>query len=156
MAQIVLIDIGSVQSNCSVGDKIAVHDDKTQLIGTGYATFKVVKITGMTVEEVEEKLNSLIPEQNTCFRLNAASGTFTFEQPEEKQVWKNTQDDKWRFIENHPKYAINLGLLADDIKKLKDSEVLKVDKELILLNKGRERIHLDNANQTEAVDLNGS
>lgn len=153
MAQIVCIDTGTLRSNCEIDDIVSIHDDDVELGGKGYEFFQIYKIENVTAAEVQDKLNSLIPEQKESFRLDADRLKWTHNQPERIETWKNT-DDKWCQVIERPKYAITMAsLVAKDKEDLASKEVTK-EASILILGKCSEKIHLDSKNNIEVADLN--
>lgn len=153
MAQIVSIDTGTLRAGINeIGDIVAVHEDDVVLKGSGYANLKVTQIKGVTLVELNIAINLKIPKQEMAFRMPVAD-TWSFIQPEEKTVWKDT-NGKWQFLEKQPKYALTIkDLTAQDVTDLK-SEVRTKTEKLMILDKVREKISLDPINLVPATDLN--
>lgn len=139
MAQLVLIDTGTLRTKDgkainAIGDLVSIHEDDVDLTGPGYAGFKVVKVPG-TAEEVRRLLDSKLPTIRKVFRSNAPAGEWTFNRPEEAEVWND--NGTWRKIEKRPKYQINIAVDAEAGEKL-----------TLLTEKIRANVALDELNQT--------
>lgn len=134
MAQLVLIDKGTLRVKDGVainaiGDLVSIHDDNVALTGPGYDSFKIVKVPG-TAEEVRQRLDANLPETKTAFKSSAPAGEFSFERPEEIEVWND--NGTWRKIENRPKYQINVTVDKELEGQLVD-EVLPAESKVSLL-----------------------
>lgn len=79
MAQIVLIDQGTLRDGVSLGDLIAVHDDNV-VLGPAYSTYKVIKVNA-TVAQVEAGIQALeanrTGSQTSKYSINASDVTGT-------------------------------------------------------------------------------
>ena len=159
MAQIVLIDKGTERPGlAAIGDIVSIHDDDVLLAGKGYESFKIVQIKGMTAKEVQDKLQSLQPEQARAFKSKTAADKWGFDRPEEKQVWKD--GEIWRDLATIPKYQANFAALGDtDIADLADemgsvsSKAVTLElKAVINLKEITEnKVAVDDLNKTEEV-----
>ena len=52
------IDNGTKRKNNNLGDIVAIHDDNVQLTGSGYATFKIIRIKGYSKAKFESFMES--------------------------------------------------------------------------------------------------
>ena len=151
MAQIVLIDTGTLNPEVNaIDDIIAKHEDNVDLTGSGYETFRIIKIEGKTVAEFDLIVNQKRPEQNRAIKVPSADKWCFIE---EKEVWKNS-DDKWCDLIARPKYAFSMRDVTEaDRTSLADKEVAISIKNTII-DKVVEKIHLDAKNLVEVADLN--
>lgn len=134
MAQLVLIDTGTLRVKDgvainAVGDLVSIHDDNVALTGPGYANFKVVKVPG-TAEEVRQRLDAKLPEIKKAFKSSAPAGEWSFERPEESEMWND--NGTWRKVEVRPKYQINVTVDKELEGQLVD-EVLTAESKVSLL-----------------------
>lgn len=105
MAQIVMIDTGTLRPGVNeIGDKVSVYDDDVHL-GPAYSGFKVLKVPG-TKAEVEALLHSKIPETRVVHKAKAPAGEWPFDEPERKEVWND--NGTWREVVKAPKYPVNV------------------------------------------------
>ena len=153
MAQIVYIDEGTYREGINeIGDIVTVHDDDVKLSGAGYENFGILKVHDYTSEQVRKLIAAKIPERNVAF-YSSIGEKWTFERPQEKQVWKN-EKGLWCFIEKEPKYRLTISALSsEDINALSSKLTASTQKKEIL-NKIQAKIPLDNYNLMEAADLN--
>lgn len=152
MAQIVCIDTGTVRPGSEIGDVVAIHDDDVELSGSGYANLEIIRVAGMTAPQVRSIFGDLLPEIQEAY-LSKVADEWTFDKPEEKFVWKNT-DEKWSDLVVDPKYKVTTVSLTETNKTtLADDKAIFTEKELIL-NQCEEKISLDPTNSTEIPDLN--
>lgn len=133
MAQIVTITKQSQRKDIQYpGDILEIQDDDVQLTGRGYATFNIIKVEGMTAQEVKDELSKLLPKTN----IDPKTG---------KEYWN--QGGTWREIVIKPKYSLTAqGLLESDILTLESQIVDKAIKRTLLFNTCEEKIHLFDAN----------
>ena len=69
MAQLVLIDIGTLNILINeTYDVVAIHEDDVELSGRGYETFRIVRINGLTMAQINE-----IFQDSNALRFLAAS-----------------------------------------------------------------------------------
>jgi len=156
MAKIVCIAAGTIRPGiCEIGDIVAIHDDKVELTGSGYVNFTVYAFPGLTSEEVRESLAKLRPEENTAFKAEAVAGKWSLDRPEEKRVWKDPADTKWKFLEAPPKYKLTMAYVTEAAKlSLADDKVSVAARLLTIESQAKEKISLDVKNMVEATDLN--
>ena len=110
MAQIVLIDTGTLREGLnSIGDIVSIHEDDV-LLGPSYAGFKIIAVPG-TAQEVVSLINSKIPVTKSVYRTKVGAGEWTDERPEEKEAWND--GGTWRAIESRPKYQVNLAVTKE-------------------------------------------
>jgi len=152
MSKIVTIDILTKRDNNNIGDIVEIHEDDVDLSGPGYAGFKIIE-TALSKNEIEQKLNNLLPQKAMAFRSAAPTNEWSVLIPEEKRVWKNT-DGKWYFEEDPPKYNINLLLDQTDINILQNTTLSIPERLVIFDNKAKKNIAENPNNLIEAVDLN--
>ena len=133
MAQIVTITEQSQRKDIQYpGDILEIQNDDVLLTGRGYATFNIIKVEGMTAQEVKDELNKLLPEIDS----DPETG---------KEYWN--QDGTWREIVIKPKYSHTAqNLLESDILALASPIVDKEIKQMLLFNTCEEKIHLFDAN----------
>ena len=147
MANIVSIDTGTLNPGYNeLGDKVSVHDDHIELSGSGYAGFKITHVGGMTANEVNAVLNSVLPETKMVFKSDVTE--WSFDLPQQKNVWKDSGGD-WNTVAKIPKHLINISSLTpDDLAALnKDNlTITKIVKQAIL-SKCTENISKDVLNQ---------
>ena len=154
MAQIVVIDKGTLRDNCSIGDVVAIHDDDVKLDGAGYEGFHIIHVKGVSAKSVREKLQELTPQTSTAYKA-AVGNTWTLTPPEEQEVWKNLKDGKWYFLKNRPKYVVNLSAITESDENMLKSNSAKVEDKLALLAaRTAENYSKDSLNLVEAVDIN--
>jgi hypothetical protein len=154
MPQIVLIDTGTYKPGTNeVGDFVALHEDDVDLKGGAYASFRVLPVAGLTVQEIKAGLQVLIPEIATAYSADKPAGTWTLTEPQTRRVWKDSLT--WRFLDKMPKYLLNFSpLSASDLTMLEDADSTRLAKTAIL-KKVKSQIASDSLNSTEAADLNG-
>jgi hypothetical protein len=154
MAQIVCIDTGTVRPGLAAkGDVVSIHDDNVGLSGSQYDVFKIIQVKGMTSKEVQDKLQSLEPEQAVAFKSKNITDTWGFAETEKKQVWKD--GDIWRDLATRPKYSINLASLGDtDIADLADEMGSVSSKAVTLELKAVINLKEIEANKVAVDDLN--
>jgi len=158
--QLVLIDIGNLNILINeTYDVVARQEDDVGLATTGYEGYRVVKITGISVAQYDEIVNAKIPEKRIAYKPISVPSKWTFIEPEEgnieqqKMVWLNT-DNKWYFLEDRPKYSINVPFSVQGIGDL-DNITIPANVKLQLINSvSREKIHLKSVNMTDVKDLN--
>lgn len=68
-------------------------------------------------------------------------------------MWKYT-DGKWYFLQEHPKYSINFPVTAGNIADLDNALVPEATKIQVVEQVAIEKVHQNQANMTEATDLN--
>ena len=154
MANIVRIGPDTLRDNCQIGDIVAIHDDDVKLEGAGYEGFDILHIENLKAEDILSIIRQSAPEQAKAFKLPMAN-TWTFEQPEEQQVWKNSKDGLWYKLVEHPKYQTNLnGVTELDKTTLSDSLVASETKIAILNSKINNNVSKNAFNLTLVNDLN--
>lgn len=131
MAQIVTITEQSQRRDIQYpGDILEVQNDDVLLSGRGYATFNIIKVAGMTAQEVKDELNKLIPKTIT---------------EDDKTYWHDGEN--WRELITRPKYSLTAqNLQASDILMLASPTVDKEIKCVLLFNTCEEKIHLYDEN----------
>jgi len=158
VARLVLIAEGTVREDTQVGDIVSVHDDDVVLSGAGYENFTILDVPGISAKEVSELMVSIAPKVSMAFRLNTTpAGTWTLEQPEEKEVWQNPSDAKWYFVEEPPKFRVTVKQASLDpstIDTLSNPKVSPKDKLQTLQGLIAHTYGRNSANLTEAKDLN--
>ena len=156
MAKIVCIAEGTVREGiCEVGDVVSIHDDNVELTGSGYTNFTIIEMPGLTATQVRESFNKIQPEEAEAYRSEAAADEWTLDRPEEKQVWKDPADTKWKFLEAPPKYKLTMAYVTEAAKlSLADDNVSVAARLLTIESQTKEKISLDTKNLVEAVDLN--
>lgn len=152
MAKIVCIDIGTKRFNNNLGDVVSIHDDQEVTSGGAYSMFKIYKVEGLTAKEVKDALNSLMPEIAGIFKIDAVKNEWSLIIPTAKMAWKNLIGE-WCFLEKQPKYAQNMNLMQIDYDNLKDTNISKFDK-IVILSNCRENIKIDPLNLIEVPELN--
>jgi hypothetical protein len=155
MADIICIDTGTYREGINkLGDIVDVLEDGNAS-GAAYSSFNVVRVEGMTVKEVKAEIAKKTPKTAIAHRLNAAKNIWSFEQPEEKSVWQDPLDSKWKELSVNPKYKVSIsGLKAADLVSLKSKDTSKEVKTTIL-GKLIDRISAETDNKaTEMTSLN--
>lgn len=158
--QIVLIDTGTLNILINeTYDIVACHEDDVDLSGSGYDPYRVVKITGISLVQFNEIVDAKIPELRTAYKPISKPSKWTFIKPDEgnieqeKEVWLNT-DGKWYFLEDRPKYSINIPFSVANMEDLENITIPANTKLQAINSISREKIHLKAVNMTEAKDLN--
>ena len=156
MAKIVCIAEGTVRPGiCEIGDIVSIHDDDVELTGGGYDSFTIIAMPGLTAVQVRESLAKLQPEGGTAFKAEAVAGEWSLDRPEEKEVWKDPADAKWKFLEAPPKYSMTLADVTEEAKaSLADAGVSAAARLLTIESQAKEKISLDAKNMVEVTDLN--
>lgn len=155
MAQLVLIDTGTLRyvdgvAINAIGDLVSIHDDDVALTGPGYANFKVVKVPG-TAEEVRQRLDATMPEIKMAYKAAAPAGEFSFDRPEEIEVWND--GGTWRKIEKRPKYQINVTVDKELEGQLADEVLTKEDKLPLLAAKTTANVTVKAENMVKIKEL---
>jgi len=159
VAQIVLIDTGNLNILINeTYDVVAVHEDDVDLSTSGYTGYRVVKITGITADQIKEILSAKVPEVRTAYKQIASPSKWTFLELEEsdieerKEVWLNT-DAKWYFLEDRPKYSVKIPFSVANIEDL-ENIIIPANVKIQAVNQvATEKIHLKSVNLVEAKDL---
>jgi len=154
MARIVYIEKGTYKEGINeIGDIVfPIHDDNVDLSGAGYENFGILDIPGYTAEQVQKIIEAKIPERNMAF-YSSVGEKWTFERPQEKQVWKN-EKGLWCFIEKEPKYHLTIAALTTKDRDVLSSKLTTSTQKKEVLSKIQVKIPLDSANLVEATDLN--
>jgi len=153
MAKIVYIEKGTYRKGINeIGDIVTIHDDDAKLSGAGYKNFGILEVPGYTAEQVKKIIEAKIPERNIAF-YSSVGEKWTFERPQEKQVWKN-EKGLWCFIEKEPKYHLTISALAAEDMDILSSKLTTSTQKEAALRKVQAKIPLDNSNSVEATDLN--
>lgn len=150
MADIISIAIGTYRPGINkIGDIVDVLEDGKFKDNS----FTIQRVQGMSVEEVKAELNKRVPEKNTCFRLDASQNTWTFDRPEEKQVWQDPIDSKWKDLKVDPKYSVSMaGIVKKDLTILEDKAAKKDDK-IIILGKTVDRVSDEPTNKETTISI---
>lgn len=152
MAKIVCVGEGTVRDGCAVDDIVAVHDDDVVLDGAGYSGFKIYDFPGLKAADVQAKMAAKIPETSKAFRV--LSTEWSLDQPEEKEVWKDSTGN-WCDLINRPKYGLTLSAITDIQKaSIEDSKSDEIVRLLIFESVLTEKIHLDSDNLVTVAELN--
>jgi len=149
MAQALLIKTADTAFK-TVGDIVGVYEDAHKFSEKELLVFNVAKIEG-TREEVVEKLSAINIPINTAYKTSTSLWTRT--RPEEKAVWKDT-DERWYFLEERPQYRWSMALLDEAEKLTLETATTGLARDTayqkMVVNPGS----WDEKNKTEAVDLN--
>ena len=102
MARIVYVK--NPTDKAQYGDIISIHEDGTDLSGSGYSSFGIKDLPGITVEEVRKKLDSKIPPRQII------------------EAWQDVNTGKLHKIKEPPKYNLNIAdaLGAETVDDLAD------------------------------------
>ncbi len=150
MAQLLLIKDANTSLK-TVGDVVGVYEDAHKFSAYEQTAYTILQIMG-TREEVVTKLNAIRVPLERAYK--AKSVLWSLERPEDKEVWQDTFDDKWYFLEERIKYTFSTaGLLAGDLTTLETTDTgLARDTvfQKMIVNPGE----WDAANTVEATDLN--
>ena len=155
MAQIVLIDTGTLREGLnSIGDVVSVHDDNV-VLGPSYDTFKIIRVPG-TAQEVIDLINSKIPVIKPVFRSKAPAGEWSDERPEEAMVWND--NGTWRMVEAPPKYQVNIAVTKELENAVADKALADTSKLSILGSASTSNLATSEANKAvmtivKAVDV---
>ena len=93
MARIVYVK--NPTDNAQYGDIISIHEDGTDLSGSGYASFEIKDLPGVSVEEVRKKLGAKIPPRQVI------------------EAWQDINTGKLHKINERPKYDLNIADALD-------------------------------------------
>ena len=158
--QLVLVDVGTLNIlHNETYDVVSRHEDDVDLTGKGYETFRIVRINGLSLDQVNVILNPKIPEKRIAYKTISKPSKWTFIEPEEndieerKIVWRHTDGD-WYFLEDKPKYSINIPFSVAAIGDLGNITILENIKIQLINGVAREKIHLKPVNMTKVRDLN--
>jgi len=151
MAQALLIKTANTDLK-TVGDIVGIFEDTHKFSEHELLAFNVAKIEG-TREEVATKLNAIRIEIETAYRATSTEWSRT--QPEEKQVWKDT-DDKWYFLEVELKYQYSMALLTESEKTTLETQASGLARDVAFKNMIVNPGTWDSKNQVEATDLNAA
>ena len=136
----------------TVGDIIpgGIFEDTHVFSEQELLEYTVVKIAG-TREEVVTRLNAIRIEIERAYRATSTSWSRT--RPEEKEVWKDS-DDKWYWLEVEPKYKYSTALLSEAEMSILETATTGLERDIIyqkmIVNPGI----WDEKNIIEATDLN--
>lgn len=138
-----------------VGDIIGVFDDGHKFSDTERDYFYIEYVAGFKdARELKITLRENHYEIKGANRLTVAANVWTFEQPEEKEFWRELPDGKWCELVESPKYKINYYALTSEERKQLAEEVLRKEERIELLRKCENRIKTNPVNLTEQPDLN--
>ena len=115
MARIVCIANGTKRDSNNLGDVVSIHDDDVEL-GPSYNAFKIIEVPEISADEVRAKLQAQMPK----VELRPVDGKELSEGSETKEMWLD--GEKWRLVEDSPKYPMNLTLSKVEEDKLLDSK----------------------------------
>lgn len=102
MAKIILVSEKTAREGRTfIGDYIDCVDDHVQVTGN----LNDIITVDLTEAEVKAAIESMLPERKVAFRLQVPSGNWTFDEPENKEVWND--NGTWREIADRPKYNVN-------------------------------------------------
>lgn len=97
-AQIVCIDLGTVREGLSdIWDIVSIYEDDVELSGPGYSNSKVIKIEGLTKDEVIQVLNLKVPD----FKHVEIDGELV-------HYWLDENSGKYYRLNIEPKYQFTL------------------------------------------------
>jgi len=149
MAQALLIKTANTLMK-TIGDIVGIFEDTHKFSVQELLTFDVAKIEGDR-EDVVKKLNAIRIEIETAYRASTTSWSRT--PPEEKEVWKDT-DDKWYFLEVELKYQYSMALLTIAEKTTLENNATGLARDAAFKNMIVNPGVWDAKNQVEATDLN--
>jgi len=144
MAKIVLIGPTLVSDKAYLKDVVSIHDENVNL-GPAYALFVIAHVPEYTAQQVLNVFDGIKEEVNDAYKTSAEANTWSFVEPERVKVWDD--DGTWRFVEEKPKYRMNLPTTLQELADLEDPEVSGATK-LTILQKAIDNIHRDSVNQT--------
>jgi len=154
MAQLLLIKTANTTAK-KIGDIVGVYRPEHKFSSHELEIFDVLNIEGYEALELKKALS--YPEIKTVYRMPVAD-EWSFDMPEEKEVWRPVDSDKWKYYESSTKYKLNISVLTvrekEDLGK-DSAEVSKPVKQTIL-DKIEERISDDETNLVECTELNRS
>ena len=138
-----------------VGDIIGVYEDAHKFSDTERDYFYIEYIAGFeSALELKKALRENHYEIKRANRLPVAANTWTFEQPEEKEFWRELPDGKWCELVEDKKYKLNYYALTVEERRQLAEETLTKEQRIELLKKCENRIKTDSKNLTEQPELN--
>jgi len=151
MAQLLLIKTANTALK-TIGDVVGIFEDKHKFSKHELVTFNVLQITG-TREEVAQKLDAIrIPIEQAFL---AKTTKWSLERPEQKEVWQDTFDDKWYFLEAPLKYVFSTSGLTSQDKTLLETTNTGLERDVVFKKMVVNPADWDAKNTVEVKDLNG-
>lgn len=152
MAQLLLIKDANTPFKM-VGDIVGVFSDNHEFSDHEKEVFTIINVRGVTTEDMKTIMPW--PKIKNVIRLAEGNKWVDTDQLEEKEVWQDPSDRKWRFAEPGTyKTILNVSTLtAPDLANLNSDSSLLEKK--AILEKLRQRIGDNPLNTVECTDLNG-
>lgn len=149
MAQLLLIKTADTPLK-RVGDIVGKYEDTHKFFEHVLLIFNVLQIPG-TRKEVDDKLKAIKFRYETAYK--AESDVWTRTRPDEKLVWKDT-DEKYYFLEERPKYMFSLAGLTVAERTILETEETGLQRDIVFKKMVVNPGEWDAKNTVEAKDLN--
>lgn len=137
-----------------VGDIIGVFEGSHEFSADERAYFYIARIAGFeTALELKKVLRETRYEIKTAYRVPYAN-TWVFDQPEEKEFWRDLPDGKWCEYNHSTKYKLNYYALTEQDRKALSEPRLSLSERIDLLKKCENRIKSYPENLIENENIN--